>query len=230
MRAIVTGASSGLGKAIYYHLKGLDTRQTKGESEAASVAVFDEVVGVSRRGPDAFVDFHTEEGGYFARVAPCDVLVLNHGVLHFDEINNLEELVAVNLTSYYHTLQIACDPDRGGAHALMRPGGVIILNASVSGVTGEAEIPLYAALKAGVVNLARSYAKKLAAREIRVNAFSCGLFRTNLVVGETPPELIAKVPMRREAQPEEILPVIDMLIQAHYMTGQNVVIDGGVSL
>ena len=71
---------------------------------------------------------------------------------------------------------------------------------------------------------------KIAAPHVRVNCISPGFFNTNLVEGDTPQELIDQVPMLREAQPEEIIPVIDMLQKSTYMTGANIVIDGGLSL
>lgn len=221
MRAIVTGASSGLGQAIYNHLK-------KGYNDAcggSQSAVVHDVEGVSRRGPDTFVDFATEEAGYFARCKPCDLLVLNHGILSFNEIKDQEQLVAVNLTSYFQALHM-----QAIERQYVREGGSIILIASVAGITGAEDVPLYAALKAGVVSLARSFAKPLAKQGVRINSISPGFFKTSLVAGDTPRNLIEKVPLRREAQVDEILPAIDFLVASKYTTGSNVVCDGGVQL
>jgi NAD(P)-dependent dehydrogenase (short-subunit alcohol dehydrogenase family) len=108
-------------------------------------------------------------------------------------------------------------------------GGHIINIASVAGITGDPDAPIYSACKAGIINFTRSMAK-IAAPKVRVNCISPGFFNTNLVEGDTPQELIGKVPMEREAEPIEIIPVVHMLQTSTYMTGANIVIDGGLSL
>ena len=94
---------------------------------------------------------------------------------------------------------------------------------------GDPYTPIYAAGKAGIINLTKSLAVRLAP-DIRVNCVSPGFFDTNLVQGKTPKQLINQVPMKREAQPKEIIPVIHMLQESSYITGANIVIDGGLSL
>lgn len=212
MNALVTGASSGLGKAIYEHLQ-----QT-----------CDPVIGASRRGPDHEIDLsHIEIAGIqtsdwntLRAKGPFDVMVINHGILLFDELKEAEKISATNFWSYWLMLSVG----------MVKANGCIILNASVSGVIGDKDLPYYAALKAAVINLTQSYAKILMPQRIRVNCFSCGFFQTNLVEGETPDELVAEIPMGREAKVDEILPVIDMLIDCTYITGQNIIVDGGLSL
>lgn len=223
-RAIVTGASSGIGKGIYEHLKAIPDFEA-----GLSRALPDfEVEGLSRRGPDKFIDFTTEEAGYFARCAPVDVLILNHGIMPFAELPNVDPLVSTNLTSYYFALFLQATEAKP-----VKRGGSIILVSSVAGVTGDIEVPLYAALKAGVSNLARSFAKRLGAQQgIRVNAIAPGFFKSNLAGGSPAPEALLKdiVLGQREADVSELLPVVEMLIQCPYITGQTIVVDGGLSL
>lgn len=208
MKAIITGASSGIGQAIYNHLKN------QGH----------EVCGISKRGPDIEIDLSSIGKISTLPTIPCDILILDHGILRFEEKKDWEEIYDTNFHSYWLLLSSL------KRFFLISEGGTIIINASVSGVIGDIDVPYYAALKAGLINLTKSYAKKLMGGGIRVNCFSCGFFKTNLVPGDTPAELIGKIPMGREAQPEEILPVIDMLINCEYITGQNILVDGGLSL
>lgn len=209
MRAIVTGASSGIGQSIYSHL------QTHGM----------DVVGISRRGPDAFVDFDVEEAGYFSRVEPVDHLVLNHGMMPLEEYEAIDQILRVNFLSFYHTLYLQALHGKP-----VKPRGSILIIASVAGVTGDEDVPFYASLKAGLLNLVRSYAPRLWEQRIRINAISPGFVKTNLVPGDPPEELINEIPMGREASPNELLPAVDFLLRCEYVTGQNVIIDGGSSL
>lgn len=210
MRVIVTGASSGIGQHIYNYLRN------RGEG----------VIGISRRGPDIQMDFaKTDQLKSNPIHGEWDLLILNHGLLSFDEGKDWETIYKTNLHSYWFYL----DQQAQKGH-LIQHGGSIIINASVSGVVGDKDAPYYAAMKAALINMTKSYAKLLLPQDIRVNCFSCGFFKTNLVPGDTPKELIKNIPMKREAEPHEILPVIDMLINCKYITGQNIIVDGGLSL
>ena len=216
MRAIITGASSGIGKAIYDHLK-------KGAENI--------VCGVSRRGPDVKVDLRTAMGvselwrllNEDAR--PLDALILNAGIMSFAEAEDWQNIYEVNFHSVWDCLE----------NLEIEGPCSIILNASVAGVKGEADMPYYAALKAALINMTKSYAKRYISVKIRVNCFSCGFFDTNLVPSDGDDvnvlqEIVDGIPMKRVAQPEEILPVIDMLLQCEYITGQNIIVDGGLTL
>jgi len=222
--ALVTGASSGLGKAIYTWLQGEGWN----------------AIGVSRRGPDRRVDlssYEERENLLDSIEEDIDILVNNAGILVLDEsffyttllldqkpLLYLEcmKMAQVNLVSVWHLIV--------GLHSRGRfsEGSLIINIASVSGIKGEEDLPLYGALKAGVIGLTKGFAKSLIKDGIRVNCISPGFFDTNLV-GETPEWLIDTIPMKRVADPKELIPVVRMLMDSPYMTGSNIVIDGGAS-
>ena len=212
MKAIVTGASSGIGKEIYNWL-----------------AQDHEVTGVSRRGPDWALDlsWSSTREAVFKDVQSIDLLINNAGVLNLNERNKGEfqhciEMIHLNFIAVWHLMELAI------SH--MTEGGNIINIASVSGLGADEEVPLYGATKAGVISLTKSYAKILAENGIRVNCISPGFFDTNLVQGPTPKFLIDEVPLKREAHTPEIISVVDMILKTPYMTGANIVVDGGVSL
>lgn len=212
MNVVVTGASSGIGKEIY------DYYVAKGSS----------VIGVSRRGPDLSVDLSVPSGVHYTLFGigdrKIDIWINCAGVLLLEEKdeNACTQMVTLNMMSVWAFLSYAND--------YMIPGGSIINIASVSGLRASPDTPLYAATKAAVISMTQSYAMLYAGIPIRVNAISPGFFDTNLVDGETPVELIDTIPMQREAKTLEIIPVIEMIEKAEYMTGANIIIDGGSSL
>ena len=154
-----------------------------------------------------------------------DVVVLNAGIMPFDEEEQWEKIHQINLGYVWEFLTLQHKQKQ-----FVKRGGSIILNASVSGTKGCGDMPYYASLKGALINMCKSYAFILMHQDIRVNCFSPGFFRTNLVPGDTPQDLIDNIPMKREAEPVELCPIVDALIDCKYITGQNIIVDGGLSL
>lgn len=205
---VITGASSGLGKAIYEYLsqKGF------------------KVIGISRRGPDIKADLtvYDERVRVVQELDGIEVLVNNAGMMLLEEDPKdatAYEMLLLNLVAVWHLSLLLSDK--------IPSGGKIINIASVSGIKGEKDLPLYAATKAGVIALTKSFAMRLVEKGVTVNCISPGLFDTNLVPFPAPDELIESIPMKREAQPEELLPAVEMILSSDYMTGANIVVDGG---
>ena len=112
-------------------------------------------------------------------------------------------------------------------------GGVIINITSVVGITGNAGQANYAASKAGLIGLTKSAAKELAKRNIRVNAIAPGFIKTRMT-GKLPEELqkkvIEQIALGRMGEPKEIADVAVFLASdsARYITGQTLIVDGGL--
>lgn len=215
MRIVITGASSGIGKALYTYFR---------ESWGSSA----EVIGVGRNGPDVHVDLATGPGiktfcGFLYKHIP-DVLINNAGMLALGEkgqgMNEDLSLVLLNQYAVYR----ACH-----ACARMEPGSSIINIASIAGIKAEWEFPLYASTKAAVISLTKSFAQAYADKNIRVNCICPGFFKTNLGGEPAPEELVEKsIQLNRGmADPVEIIPVVDMLLKSTYITGTAITIDGG---
>ena len=116
--------------------------------------------------------------------------------------------------------------DRGGK------GGSIVLISSIVGVAGNAGQAAYAASKAGLLGLAKSVAKELGSRNVRVNAVAPGLIETAMT--ESMPEqarahYLATIPLGRAGTPDDVSGVVTFLCSdaARYVTGQTIVVDGG---
>jgi 3-oxoacyl-[acyl-carrier protein] reductase len=111
--------------------------------------------------------------------------------------------------------------------------GSIVLMTSIVGITGNAGQAAYAASKAGLIGLCKSLAKELGSRNIRVNAVAPGLIETAMT--EKMPSaarefLIEQAALGRAGKPEDVSGAVAFLCSdaAGYITGQTLVIDGGV--
>jgi len=109
----------------------------------------------------------------------------------------------------------------------IKDGGCLINIASVSGLQPDPEEIAYSISKAGLLMLTRCLAKRCSGR-IRVNAISPGFIITDLVEGDTPEHLVNRIPMKREGEPEEVAHLVRNIVDMKYLSGANIVLDGGL--
>jgi NAD(P)-dependent dehydrogenase (short-subunit alcohol dehydrogenase family) len=237
-RAVVTGGGSGIGRATARRMV----------DEGASVAVVD-------LDGDAADQVAKEIGALAYRVDVTDAEALEAAVADAAErlgglsvmYNNAgtggmaythgyrpedwERLVRVNLTGVWHGIRAAAPLLLAGG------GGSIVSTASISGTRPSAGEAPYAASKAGVAALTATAALEYAPT-IRVNAVSPGMIRTGLtspLLDNFPDQvesLVEKTPVGRIGEPEDIADVVIFLCSdlARFITGQNLVVDGGMTL
>jgi len=207
--AVVTGGTSGIGKAISDELEEREYEVLRLNSKVFDLNDLDEAI--------VFAD----------NVTLPDVLVLNAGILPLDHLEDSTDdqdlrVMNVNFISHYYIAKKLV------LRALKEHRKLLIIGISSISSRSETDNPMYGAAKAALSCLMRSLAC-IQPMFIRTAIISPGFVNTNLCPGECPPELIASVPLDREAEPEEIRPIIRAILDCEYINGSEFVVDGGKS-
>jgi 3-oxoacyl-[acyl-carrier protein] reductase len=235
--ALVTGGSRGIGLAVARALaEGGAVVAVAARDAARAEAAAGELPGEGHRGYSVDVADPESVGALMERVeselgAP-DVLVNNAGITRDNLLMRLKDddwaqVLDTNLRGAFNTIRAA---SRG---MMKKRGGRIINISSVVGLTGNKGQANYAASKAGLIGLTKAVAKELASRGILVNAVAPGYIETDMTA-ELPEaareSLLSQIALGRLGRPEDIASVVRFLAGpgASYITGQVLVVDGGM--
>lgn len=251
-QALVTGASSGIGRAAACALAAAGAQVVvnyRSGSEAAERVVAE----ISRAGGralalEADVSRPDQVKSMFAemlrRCGTIDILVNNAGIqrdARFEEmsVEDWRAVIEVNLTGQFLCAREAVREflRRGVVPEVSRAAGKIICISSVHEVIPWARRVNYAASKGGAAMMMKSLAQEVAGRKIRVNAVAPGAIRTEInraawETSQAEAELLRLIPYGRVGEPEDVAQAVVWLAsdEADYVHGTTLFVDGGMSL
>ncbi|MEK7667906.1 MAG: 3-oxoacyl-[acyl-carrier-protein] reductase [Gemmatimonadota bacterium] len=234
--AMVTGGARGIGKAIAMELAAAGAKVAVVDLDLANAEAAAAEVGGGAKGVQANVaqaaDVESVVAAIERDLGPIDVLVNNAGITRDNLLARLTEadwdaVLSVNLKAAFLTMKTVT---RG---MMKRRSGRVVNIASVVGVVGNKGQANYSASKAGLIGLTKTVAKELASRNVLVNAVAPGFIETDMTAA-LPPQarqaLSARIALGRLGTPADIASVVAFLASegASYITGQVIVVDGGM--
>lgn len=237
-RALVTGSSRGIGRAIALRLAKdgysvtLHCRSGIAEAQkvAAEIAQFGNGAGIlqfdvrDRAAAKAALEADVaKNGAYYAVVINAGIARDNTFAALSDE--DWDEVLDTSLGGFYNVMRPLVMP-----MVRARSGGRIVVLSSVSGVMGNRGQVNYSAAKAGLAGAAKALAVELASRKITVNCVAPGPIATDMIAGAPLEEMLKRVPLGRVGTPEEVAATVAFLLsdEAAYITRQVIGVNGGM--
>jgi 3-oxoacyl-[acyl-carrier protein] reductase len=240
--ALVTGGTRGIGRAIVVALAkaGADVALTYNSNEALAQEVVAEVQALGRRSKALKVDVSVVDEAASAieettkEFGKLDILVNNAGVTKDTLLMRMSEadwdlVIDTNLKGVFNTTKAAIRP------MMSQKRGKVINITSVVALTGNPGQANYCASKAGVIGFTKSVAKEVASRNITVNAIAPGFIETDMTgkLNDAQKDaLLGLIPLKRAGKPEDIANTVVFLASeaGDYITGQTLVVDGGMAM
>src|SRR4030067_2329517 len=238
---VISGAARGIGRSVAIELASeganisfnfiTSSKEAKGlEKEIKSFGVNVKSFQVDIKDYNAVKSWVDNTKELFGGI---DIVINNAGVikdraLALMEPGDWHEVINTNLDGTFNLTRAAI------VTFIKQKSGVVINITSVSGIVGLPRQTNYAASKAGIIGFTKSLAKEVASYNIRVNAVAPGFIETDMLKElkeEYKSQVMKQIPLCRFGRPEEVARVVRFLVsdEAGYITGQTLMIDGGMS-
>ena len=235
---LVTGASSGIGRAISVRLAAdgfavvchYSSNREGGEQTLAEITAaggsgrllsFDVADGEATQ---AAIESDIEQYGAYYGVV-CNAGITRDGAFPMLGRDDWRRVIDVNLNGLYNVLQPAIMP----MVRRRKPGRVVTIS-SASGIMGNRGQTNYSASKAGVIGATKALAVELAKRKITVNCVAPGLVESEMTENLPLEKMLEAIPARRAGKPEEVAAMVSFLCSADaaYITRQVISVNGGL--
>ena len=232
-RALVTGASKGIGRSIAEELSraGADVviGYRTGAEEAETLAR--EIEG---RAVQADVSSAEEAARLVEAAGDLDILVNNAGLTRDGLLARMPDddwrtVIETNLSSVFYTCRAVCRP------MMKKRAGVIVNVSSIVGVHGNWGQTNYGASKAGIIGFTKSLARELGSRGVRANVVAPGYVRsqlTDVLPEEATAAMLGNTPLGRLGEPDDVAGAVRFLCsdEARFITGDVLLVDGGLGM
>jgi 3-oxoacyl-[acyl-carrier protein] reductase len=232
-RALVTGASKGIGKAIATELAAAGASVVVGyrsgtdEAEALAGELGGSAIQADVSNPEEAKRLVEEAGD-------LDILVNNAGLTRDGLLARMSDddwrtVIDTNLASVFYTCRAVTRP------MMKKRAGAIVNISSVVGVHGNWGQTNYAASKAGIIGFTKSLARELGSRNIRANVVAPGYVKTQLtdvLPEEATGAMLENTPLGRLGDPEDVAGAVRFLCSdaASFITGEVLLVDGGLGM
>ena len=228
-KVLISGGSKGIGKEIALTMYARDydvTSFARSKSDQGDTEHYRHISGIDVRD---FKQLESLDLGSFDCMVN-NVGIAYDGILATQSLENIEDLIHVNLTSVIYLTKLYIRE-----RLAKRKAGTIVNISSIIGVRGYSGLAVYSATKAGIDGMTRALAREMGPKGFRINSVLPGYVDTDMSKNLSPAQrqqIIRRTPLGRLATAKDIALAVEFLVsdKSQFITGQSLVVDGGITI